>query len=83
MFNYSFMSKYATNKYEEVEEFLKSTTKPILYTHGLGYRHPTIYKQPIDLERALKITGNRGEIFDLEEYEDYVHLNTFSENDLW
>ena len=82
MFKYSFMSRYSTNTREEVEDFLNEVPKPILYTHGLGYRHPTIYKKLIRVDEAFDII-NKNSCFDLEEYEDYVHLNTYSDNDLW
>lgn len=83
MFKYTFFnSKNSPNTHEEIEGFLRSTTKPILYTYGLGYRHPTTYKVPVDLDRALEIVKTQS-LLDVDEYEDYVHLNAYSDNDMW
>ena len=82
MFKYSFMSRHSTNTREEIKDFLNSTSKPILYTYGLAYRRPTTYKVPITVEKAFEIMAENS-TFDLDEYEDYVHLNAYSGNDLW
>lgn len=67
----------------EAIEFINSTTKPIKYTYGLGYRHPTTYKVPITKEKAIEYINKDYSMLDVEEYEDYVHLNGYSDNDLW
>lgn len=79
MFKYNLMGK---NNYtmDEAREFLRDTSKPIKYTYGLGYRNPTTHKVPISNQEAVeKFNG----MCDITEYEDYVHLNEFSSNDLW
>ena len=65
-----------------LKDFITRTSKPIKYTYGLGYRNPTIYKASITKEKALQIV-DRESLLDANEYEDYLHLNAFSENDMW
>ena len=66
----------------KLEEFIRTTNKPIRYTYGLGYRHPTTYKVPVSVEEAIKIIKTEG-LLDATEYEDYIHLNAYHENDMW
>ncbi len=81
MLNYSFMSKHSDCSKEEAIELIKTTNKQILYTHGLGYRNPTINKVPVSKEKALEHASNS--LVDITEYEDYIHVNTYSGNDLF
>ena len=67
---------------DETVEFLENTEKPIKYTHGLGFRNPTIHKVPVTQKRAVEIFKENG-LCDVTEHEDYVHVNTFSDNDMW
>lgn len=67
---------------EELIKFIKTTNKPIKYTYGLGYRGPTTNHVPISIERAIEIVNTEG-FLDAQEYEDYLHLNAFSANDMW
>ena len=62
--------------------FIETTTKPIRYTYGLGYRHPTTNKKLITKEQAIKIVNTQS-LLDADEYEDYLHLNAYSSNDMW
>lgn len=66
----------------ELIEFVKNTEKPIKYTYGLSYRHPTTYKVPVTKERAVEIINTQS-LLDADEYEDYLHLNAYSGNDMW
>ena len=54
-----------------------------IYTHGLGYRNPTIHKVDCSKEEAIEIFNKRSSMCDIDEYEDYIHLNTYSGNDLF
>ena len=65
-----------------LKEALKDRGKPIKYTYGLGYRNPTTNHKPITLEEALKIVDTQG-LLNAREYENYIHLNAFSEMDMW
>lgn len=56
--------------------------KPIKYTHGLGYRGPTTHNQPITKDKALKIIEEES-LIDIRENEEYIHINTYSGNDLF
>ena len=67
---------------EKLKEFIRETEKEIKYTHGLGYRRPTTHNKPISKEKALKIVENYG-LLDAIEMEDYLHLNTYSGDDMW
>lgn len=81
MLKYSFMGRYSECSKEEAIELLKETDKQILYTHGLGYREPTINKVPVSKEKALEYADES--LVDITEYEDYIHVNTYSGNDLF
>ena len=63
-------------------EFIATTDKPLKYTYGLGYRNPTTNHKPITKERAIEIIDTEG-LLDIYEHEDYVHLNAYSDNDMW
>lgn len=67
---------------KKAKEFIAATDKPIKYTYGLGYRSPTTNRKPITKERAIEIIDTES-LLDIDEYEDYVHLNAFSDNDMW
>ena len=67
---------------DRLKKFIEETEKEIKYTHGLGYRGPTIHNKPISKEKALKIVDDY-DLLDATEMEDYLHLNTYSENDMW
>lgn len=81
MLKYSFMSKYSNCSKQEAIDLVKITNKPFKYTYGLSYRNPTTHNVPITREKALEymedITVN------MTEYEEYVHINRYSSNDLW
>ena len=67
---------------EDAKKHILETDKPLKYTHGLGYRGPSIHNKPIDKEEAIRII-DKGDFLDITEYDDYIHLNTYSENDMW
>jgi hypothetical protein len=67
---------------EKLKEFIRETEKEIKYTHGLEFRKPTIHNKLISKEKALKIVEDYS-FLDAMEMEDYLHLNTYSENDMW
>lgn len=64
------------------KEVITQTDKELKYTYGLGYRNPTTHKKPIDKEEALRIVDTAS-LLDITEYEDWIHLNEFSSNDMW
>ena len=63
-------------------ELIQDTEKVIKYTYGLGYRNPTTYKKPITKLQAIKTINCNGMI-DITEYDDWIHINEFSDNDMW
>ena len=56
--------------------------KPIKYTHGLGYRGPSIHNQPITKDKALEIIEKES-LIDIRESEAGIQINTYSNNDLF
>ena len=81
MKKYSFMSKYSNCTKEDAIEFIRTTNKPFKYTYGLGYRKPSTHNEPITREQALKYMEDS--LVDMDEHEEYVHINRYSNNDLW
>ena len=67
---------------EKALELIQDTNKVIKYTYGLGYRNPTTYKEPITKLQAIKMI-NRNGMIDITEYDDWIHINEFSDNDMW
>ena len=61
---------------------LHLSEKPIKYTHGLGYRGPSIHNEPITKDKALEIIEKES-LIDIRENEEYIHINTYSKNDMW
>ena len=80
MLNMSFYN--GTLDEEKAKEVIMNTDKPLKYTHGLKFRGPATYNKPIDKEEAIRII-DKGDFLDITEYDDYIHLNTYSDNDLW
>lgn len=77
------MSFYnGTLKKEEAITFIEATEKPCVYTYGLGYRNPTIHRKPIGKEKAIKIVRSGG-LLDVTEENAAIHLNEYSDNDMW
>lgn len=68
---------------DEMIAFMKRTKKPFKLTSGLAYRHPTVHNVPISRKEAISILQDRGTLVDVQEYGDYVHVNTYSANDMW
>lgn len=67
---------------DKANEFIATTEKPFKYTVGLRMRNPVICNKPITREKAMEIVATE-DWLDITEYANYVHLNTFSSNDLW
>ena len=61
-----------------MERIIRNWCKASHYDRPVGY--------DIDYsnhkEQAMEIIDQEG-FLDIDEYEDYVHLNAFSENDMW
>lgn len=82
MFKHSFFGKSECHNKTEIKNFITSTNKPLKYTYGLGYRNPTINHKLITKEEACDIVDHQS-LLDVTEYEDYIHLNVYSDNDMW
>lgn len=77
-----FSSEYSNCNQDEMREFMKTTNKQFVYTYGLSYRKPTTYRKPITKEEALNYFTKLGMI-DVTEEDECVHVEEFSENDMW
>lgn len=81
MLKYDLMKGGATK--QEVLDFIAATDKPIRYTYGLEYKKPTINHVPISKSEAIEQVKDGFAMMDVIEYDDYLHINRFSPNDLW
>lgn len=82
---YSFTGRVQGNLIPEeaVPYLIKRTKRKLLYTHGLSYRSPTTHNEPVTAERALQIIKTYG-WYDIDAtHDDYIHINTYSDNDMW
>ena len=66
----------------EAKKVIANTDKPCKYTYGLGYRNPATNRKPISKDEAFRII-DKEILLDINEYEDYIHLNAYSENDMF
>jgi hypothetical protein len=73
-----------TLKRDVAKKVILETKKPIKYTFGIAAsnRIPSTYKKPITKEEAIKTIDTEG-LLDIDEYEDYIHLNGYHANDLF
>lgn len=62
---------------------IRKSKRPIVYTHGYGWKNPTTYRKSIDKETALSIVRDTGNYLDIQFEEKEIHVNTFSGNDLY
>lgn len=69
-------------KYADAKQYVLETDKPIKYTFGLGYRHPITHNKPIDKAEAMRLL-NESSMTDIDEFDDYIHINQYHENDMW
>lgn len=67
---------------KRAEEIIADTSLPILYTFGWGQKSPTVRVFPITKEKAYEIIRNES-LLDIDFTDDYIHLNGYSENDMW
>lgn len=82
MLKYTFFGGKSPNTLEEAKELIRTSDKPCKYTYGLGFRNPTTNHVPISKEDALECCDKEC-LLDIDEYEDYIHLNAYSSNDMW
>lgn len=72
--------KFATK--EEVIEYINNSKKDFKHTHGFTFRNPTTYKVVMERENAINLI-KKSSLIDITEENDFIHLNTFSSNDMW
>ena len=80
MLKLSFYSR--TSHRDQLKKFIVNTEKPIVYTYGFEYRHPTTHRKPVDKEQALSIVRTQYYL-DATEEDDCLHLNAYSDNDMF
>ena len=67
---------------QALKAFVAETKKPICYTCGLVYRHPTTYRVPKSKAEAIRII-DEASLLDATEEKDCLHLNEYGINDMW
>ena len=83
LLKYCFCSKEHGNcTKEEIVSLVEKTDKPFVYTYGLAYRNPTTHRKPISKEEAVNKVKSNGMI-DITEETEVIHIEEFSENDMW
>lgn len=81
MLKYTFFRKDRCNcTRDDCKKLVKETNKKILWTYGFSFRNPTINKSPVSKTKALELLDDS--LMDFDEYEDYIHINTYSSNDM-
>ena len=63
-------------------EIIRKTDRPLVFTNGILYRNPTICRQPVSKAEALEIVRKEG-LLNIHFEENQVHLNAFSDNDMY
>ena len=66
----------------ELKDIINGTDKEIRYTYGYTWKNPTTYRKPISKAEALKIIDTQSYL-DADDTHGYIHLNAFSENDMY
>lgn len=66
----------------KAKEVIAESEKPCRYTFGLGYRGPTTNREPITKERAMEMIDTQS-LLDIDETDEYYHLNAYSDNDMF
>lgn len=61
---------------------ITKSERPITYTRGLSYRNPAIHNVSLTKQQALDIV-KKDLMLTVEATADKIHLNTYSENDMW
>lgn len=83
LLKYCFCSKEHGNcTKEEIISLVEKTDKPFVYTYGLAYRNPTTHRKPMSKEEAVNKVKSNGMI-DITEEAEVIHIEEFSENDMW
>ena len=83
LLKYCFCSKEHGNcTKEEIIKLVENTSKPFVYTYGLAYRNPTTHRDPMSKEDAIKKVKSSG-MLDITEEAEVIHIEEFSENDMW
>ena len=67
---------------QALKAFVAETEKPICYTHGFEWKHPTTHRVPKSKEEAIRII-DKASLLDADEEENCLHLNEYSTNDMW
>ena len=81
-FNPTKDGRYIPLDKKRLEKAIRETKRRITYTYGLGYRNPVTNRKPVSKERALEIVRTEGWL-DARATADEIHLNAYSENDMF
>lgn len=61
---------------------LINKAEDIRYTYGYAWKRPTTLRKPITKAMALQIVNSQS-LLDADDESGYLHLNAFSESDMW
>lgn len=67
---------------DEAKRYIRESGKPCRYTSGLEYRNPTTNKAPVTYERACELIDRKSWV-NVVDRGDYIHINSYEENDMW
>lgn len=67
---------------EQLKQMIIDSDQPIRYTYGFEYRNPTTHRKEISKDKALEIV-ERESLLDADDIKGYIHLNAFSDNDMF
>lgn len=77
------MGEQTSNKEEVIQMIKNRADLKFEYTHGIGYKCPTIHHKPISKDKALELVTNES-ILDVTLIDDVLlAINTYSDSDLW
>jgi len=63
-------------------DYFRKTEKPLKYTYGFLYKSPTTCLVPVTAEEAI-VKFENAPFIEVYEFDDYIHVNAYSENDMW
>lgn len=66
----------------EIANYIEASNKPCVYTYGFEFKNPTTHRKKITKQQAIDKVLSYG-IVDITEETDVIHINEFSDNDMW
>ena len=73
--------KFDGNK-DGLFDYFRQTKKRIEYTFGFEYRHPTTCHELVTADEVIA-KFQIAPFIEVYEFDDYIHVNAYSDNDMW